>query len=370
MVLLLLSLACTPSTPTPTAPPDPCAIVRAPAPGPRSAAVAAVLDEPLRVAELRIEEARITGDVGFYTLAEQALACSGADTPEANRLRTHIAIQFHQFAEAEQMAKRLAESSGSALDWMLLGDTQMEQGKIALSAESYQQSMDLRPGLAIYDRVAWLRWLTGDFDGAMEAQRQAVSAGSPGDPEPYAWVLTRLGWLRALRGEPAVEIESALALLPDYPQARFARGRIRLFLGQPGAAEDLRAAGRTVEAFRALAELDPTVKVTEVGSQDARGYALWLADTDPARALVLAEAELSARQDAVTHMVHAWVVHQTGGDATAEARAAVDTGCLEPRVLLFGGLILKDSALLERALAFGPGLLPSERARAEAALKK
>jgi hypothetical protein len=204
----------------------------------------------------------------------------------------------------------------------------------------------------------------------MAVQRLAVSAGSPVDPEPYAWVLTRLGWLRALRGEPAEEIDAALALLPDYPHARFARGRIRLFLGHPGAAEDLRAAGRTVEAFRALAELDPTVKVTEVGSQDDRGFALWLADSDPARALVLAESELAARQDAVTHIVHAWAVHKSGGDATAEARAAVGTRCLEPRVLLLGGLILKDATLLERALAFGPGLLPSERALAEAALQK
>ena len=344
--------------------------MRAPAPGPRAKEVAAALDTPVRVAELRIEEARMTGDVGFYSLAEQALTCSGAQTPEADRLRAHIAIQFHQFAEAEGIASRLAESQGSMMDWMLLGDTQMEQGRIAPAAEAYQKAMDQRPGLAIYDRVAWLRWLTGDFDGAVDAQRQAASAGSPGDPEPYAWVLTRLGWLHALRGEPAIEIESALALLPDYPPARFARGRIRLHLGQAGAAEDLRVVGRTVEAFRALAELDPAVDVNQVGNQDNRGYAIWLADHDPARALGLAERELQARQDAVTHMAHAWVVFRSGGDGTAEARDAVQTGNLEPRLLLHGGLILADRALLERSLAMGPGLLPSERKLAEDALKQ
>ena len=125
-----------------------------------------------------------------------------------------------------------------------------------------------------------------------------------------------------------------------------------------------------MEAFRALAELDPTVDVNQVGSQDNRGYAIWLADHDPARALGLAESELQARQDAVTHMAHAWVVFRSGGDGTAEARDAVQTGNLEPRLLLHGGLILADRALLERSLAMGPGLLPSERKLAEDALKQ
>jgi hypothetical protein len=70
------------------------------------------------------------------------------------------------------------------------------------------------------------------------------------------------------------------------------------------------------------------------------------------------------RQDAVTRMARAyaaWRAHDTTIDAAAEARAALATGCVEPRVLLFGGRILQDDALIAKAIGMGPGLLPSER---------
>ena len=46
--------------------------MRAPAPGPRAAEILKALEKPVEVARLRIEEGHITGDPGFYSLAEQA----------------------------------------------------------------------------------------------------------------------------------------------------------------------------------------------------------------------------------------------------------------------------------------------------------
>ncbi len=371
MIALWVSLACAPPREVARAP-DSCAIARAPAPGPRAAEIARAIDDPVEVARLRIEEGHLTADPGFYSLAEEAARCAlqrAPGDPEARRHLVHVAIQFHQFAAAEKDALALANETGSWSDWMLLGDAQMEQGELADAAVAYQRAMDQRPGLPLYDRAAWLRWLTGDVDGAVQLQERAVAAGSSSDPEPYAWVLTRLGWLRALRGEPAPEIDLALAMLPDYPPARFARGRIRLAAGDASAADDFRATGATVEATRALAEIDPSVSVDAVGAQDPRGYAIWLAERDAARAVALLDEELKSRQDAVTHMAHAYAVYRSGGDGSAEAREALATGCPDPRVLLQGGLVLGDRALVERALASGPGLLPSERTLADAALR-
>ena len=353
----------------PAHPPDPCEIARAPAAGPLAAEIARAADNPLEIARLRIEEGHRTGDPGFYALAEQAARCAlvrSPNDPEARRHLVHVAIQFHQFASAEEDARALATATDAWTDWMLLGDAQMEQGKLTDAAASYQRAMDQRPGLALYDRAAWLRWLTGDVDGAVALQERAVAAGSSADPEPYAWVLTRLGWLHVLSGEPAREIDLALELLPDYPPARFARGRIRLAAGDAGAAEDFRVVGRTVEATRALAEIDPNVSIDAVGAQDPRGYAIWLADRDPTHAVALLDEELRSRQDAATHMAHAYAVFRGGSDGAQEARDALATGCPEPRVLLQGGLVLGDRALIERALSMGPGLLPSERALASA----
>lgn len=372
-MLLSLLAACSPppAPPPPPGPPDACTIMRTPAPGPRAAQVLKSLDHPLDVANERIEEARLTGDPGFYTLAEQAIDCQlerTPDDPAALRLRVHVLVQFHQFAEAEDLAHTLVRKTSFWQDQMLLGDALMEQGKLTESAVAYQQAMDQRPCLQLYDRAGWLRWLTGDVKGAIGLQEMAVSAGDTTDPEPYAWVLVRLGWLHALTGAPSPELDAALHLIPGYKPALFARGRVRLAAGDPGAAEDLRAVGPTVEATRALSEIDPAASVDSVATQDPRGFAIWVAPKDPKRALELLSDELLNRQDAVTHMAHAWATSLAGMDGTQEAKDALATGCVEPRVLLEGGLILHDRALLTRALSMGPGLLPSEKAEAQAAV--
>jgi tetratricopeptide (TPR) repeat protein len=328
----------------------------------------AVGDAPLALAELFVREARLTGDPGFYTLADTALTCALSRAPddlEAERLRAHVWIQFHRFAEVEVLAQRLAAAEGAGwFDHALLGDAHMEQGELDLAGEAYQRAVDLRPSLEVYDRIGWLRWSWGDVDGAVAMQEMAVSAGSPLDPEPYAWVLTRLGWLHALRGQPAPELDAALALLPDYKPARFARGRVRLHEGHPGAADDLRAVGATVEAVWALSELDPSVSIEAVKAQDPRGYAIWLTPRNPAAALVILDDEWKVRQDATTRMARAWAASRAGDtsrDVSVEARAALATGIVEPRVLWMGAQILGDDTLRQRALAMGPGLLPSER---------
>lgn len=371
---LLLLLACSdPVAPlAPKAITGPCATLNVAAPGPLAAERAAADGSPLAIARIHVREARLTGDPGFYTLADLALDCALSRDPgdrEAARLSAHVQLQFHRFSAVEAQARALTAAPDAGwMDWMLLGDALMEQGELEQAGDAYQRALNLRPGLELYDRVAWLRWLWGDLDGALELQRMAVSAGSALDPEPLAWVLTRLGWLHALSGQPAPEIDAALGMLPDYKPARFARGRIRLSAGEmAGAAEDLRVVGPTVEAAWALSETglatasDPTV--ASVRAQDPRGYASYILDQDPAEAERLLLEERAARHDAVTRVALAAARHRLGQDVRAELLDALSTGVSEPRALLQAGLILNDPALLQRAAAMGPGLLPSERAR-------
>src|SRR5260221_809883 len=53
--------------------------------------------------------------------------------------------------------------------------------------------INLRPDLQSYTRVANIRWLKGDLQGATEVMQMAVTAGSPREAEPTAWAYTRLG---------------------------------------------------------------------------------------------------------------------------------------------------------------------------------
>lgn len=359
---MLLLLAC--AAPPPPPPPDACARMAVLAPGPRLAERQKHPADPLALATVYIAEARQTGDTGFYTLADDAITCALDRDPgnaDATRLQAHVKLQFHQFKAVETlMEARLGDNPGW-MDWALYGDALMEQGRLDDAGAAYQNAMNKRPNLEMYDRVAWLRWLWGDVDGALDLAKLAVTAGSPSDPEPFAWVLTRLGWLHALRNEPAPEIGQALRLVPGYPAAHFARGRILLAKGEDAKA-DLALVPESFEAKRALAEQDSSVDLAPLKRMDPRGWACWAADHgDPKAALVALDEELTQRQDAATHMAHAYAVMRTGGDGTAEANAALATGIVEPRVLWQGGLVLGDAALVARAMAMGPGLLPSER---------
>jgi tetratricopeptide (TPR) repeat protein len=179
-----------------------------------------------------ISKARLTNDAGFYTIAEQAAGCLDLVQPgEANTLllRGHVLHQMHRFREAEAIARRLVTLREFVLDFGLLGDVLMEQGRLADAATAYQKMIDLKPFYQSYTRAAHLRWLKGDLDGAIQMMNAAVKAASPRDPESIAWAYSRLAMYELQRGRFAdAERMTAASLqyVPDYAAALLVRGRI------------------------------------------------------------------------------------------------------------------------------------------------
>src|SRR5262245_49728050 len=109
-----------------------------------------------------IARARLTNDAGFYTLAEQAALCMASHDPSdpgALLLRGHVLHQLHRFGEAEAIARRLVTLREFVLDYGLLGDVLMEQGRLDEAATAYQKMIDLKPFYQSYTRAAHLRWL-------------------------------------------------------------------------------------------------------------------------------------------------------------------------------------------------------------------
>ena len=178
--------------------PDPCVAALAPAAGDkaRDAAISrAQLDarSPAhdraaleRLGYLYVARARVSNNPGDYTLAEKAAACLEARYPDeaaALLLRGHVLHQLHRFSEAEQIARALVARRTVVLDYGLLGDALMEQGRLSEAAAAYQKMLDLKPFYQSYTRAAHIRWLKGDLPGAIAAMRLAIDAASPRDPE-------------------------------------------------------------------------------------------------------------------------------------------------------------------------------------------
>ena len=148
-------------------------------------------------------------------------------TPAALLLRGHVLHQLHRFREAEQIARAPRGADATVvLDYGLLGDALMEQGRLAEAGRAYQKMIDLKPFYQSYTRAAHLRWLKGDLDGAIELMRLAIESASPRDPESSAWAWTRLAGYELQAGrltdaaaaaEPRLQLPAGLRGRPPGP---------------------------------------------------------------------------------------------------------------------------------------------------------
>jgi tetratricopeptide (TPR) repeat protein len=340
-----------------------------------------------------VARARREDDPGFHELAERAARALLAQAPRdagGRLLLGHALLSQHRFAEAERLARPLAEQRGLPADHGLLGDALLSQGRLEEAAAAYQAMMDLRPDGHAYARAAELRWLTGDLEGAREAMAVAARAASPRSPEGTAWAFAQRA-LYELRAQDLAgatrSCDAALAAHPDLALAWFVRGRALLAQDRFAEAADalersaarsplpetlwslaeaLAAAGREAEARR----VEERLVATGEGA-DARGLALYLASRgrDLPRAARLLERELGARQDAFT-LAAAALARSRAGDppgAWPLMQRALAPGTPDPRIHLHAGLVAAAAGRGEagrwlRAAAERRALLlPSER---------
>ena len=340
-----------------------------------------------------VARARAGNDPGDYKLAEKTAECIESASPDdasALLLRGHVLHQLHRFNEAEQIARRLIVKRQFVLDYGLLGDVLMEQGRLTEAADAYQKMIDIKPFHQSYTRASHLRWLKGDLDGAIELMQKAIAAASPRDPESIAWAYTRLAGYELQRGrlgDAERAADSALSYQADYAAALLMRGRVFLAMKKPADA---------VAAFSRAAQLNPLPEyqwalgdalrlhgdhaqadlvdseLTSRGADaDARTLALFLATRRAAvtTAIALAERELQTRADIFTLDALAWSLAAAG--RTAEAQVAMTRalaeGTEDGRLFLHAGVIAaagdrraEARKWLRKAAALRSTLLPSE----------
>lgn len=340
-----------------------------------------------------VAKARASFDTGFYKLAEacaDALDADSPNCPEALLLRGHVLQNLHRFKDAEAIAHTLVAQRGLSFDYGLLGDTLMEQGRLKEAVVAYQTMVDIRPDLQSYTRIAHIRWLTGDLDGAIQMMQSAAGTSSPSDPDAAAWVNTRLAALKLQASDVETarqNCEAALELRPDYPPALLLRGKLLLAEQNPDAISNLERAVQQnplpeyqwtlIEALRAnrredeAAELESRLQ-RRGASADPRTYSLYLATCggDSALAVQLAARELEQRKDVFTHDALAWALTAAGrmDEAKAHLALALAEGTPDARLLFHAAVIYSRIGSKEeaqnwfmRAASMMNLLLPSEQ---------
>jgi len=200
----------------------------------------------LSLADIYLNEARVTGDEHYYTGAALFILNDALDVDlkDAEKNQKNNDLKFraltmkafalaseHQFDQALKAGNdALALNPHSSLVYGVLVDANVELGNYDEAVKMCEKMMDLRPDLRSYSRASYLREIHGDIAGAVEAMQLAVSAGAPGQ-EQTAWARVMLGKLYENYGDLAnAEVQYSLALQerPNYPHALAGMGRVEM----------------------------------------------------------------------------------------------------------------------------------------------
>lgn len=359
-------------------------------------------DRWVQLAQVLVARARHDQDPREYARADDAAARALSIEPAhagALVLQGTVLSQDHRFVEAAKLARRALRSDPESTPALgLLGDCMVELGRYPEAEDAIQKMIDLRPDSRSYTRAAWMRWLSGDPDGAIEIFALAAEAAQGGDTEVRAWIAVQLGSVMRDTNQPArakQAYDAALRLEPGYAPALSARGKLALDQGHPDQAvadleaavaktglvetrwaliDALRATGQTAKADAAQAVLERTGAVA-----DPRTTALWLAsrDGDAERAVELARAELARRDDVLSADVLSWALYQAGqlAEAKTVSARALRLETKDARMLYHAGMIAvatgdraRARTLLTASLAANPHFDSVDAPRAVSAL--
>ena len=373
-------------------------------------AVAATPDDPQLLASignLLYQRGRESGDAGFFEEAERSFRAALALDPRSVEAITGLAtlaLSDHRFADGLALARRAHRVAPAAVaPYPALVDGLIETGRYPAAARALDRFATVRPGLAAYSRISYFRELHGDLDGAAQALRLAIAAGS-GTAEGAAYVRVLLANLNAQRGRSgaaAAGYREALAIDPASRAAELGlahlaarRGdldaaieRMRAALSDPASPDALaelgeleEAAGRTRAAERHYAAAARIERDGIAGGAGADGAVVRFFAThgDARFAVELGRRAWRTAPSVTSADAYSWALFRAGNvDAAARFSAeAMRLGSVDPLFLYHAGMIARAAGdlprareLLGRLLRRSPDFSPLYAPRAERALR-
>ena len=354
-----------------------------------------------------IQKGRETADASYYELAKAALNKSldlvSSDLAAASA-KTHMAVVAmaeHRFDEALSWAQEaLALGSGDPSPWAIVGDALTDLGEYDRAAEAYARLRDpVQPenestALAYEreSRVAYLRFLRGDAQGAIKLMRDAIALATTLrlPAENVAWSEYQLGEICFKSGDiPDAEHAYRTGLLIDPNSYRNLAGLGEVRTAQERYSEAIALyqkalavvpfpafaaalydldmqAGRPADARKQLELIEFIAKLNPINERlFYRELALFYADHSLKlkESVELAKKELEVRHDVYTWDILAWVLYKNGRirEAAEAMEKALAPGTADALLDFHGGMIefqLGDldgaKTLLGRALALNP----------------
>jgi len=344
-----------------------------------------------------LQKARESGDPAFYGKADgvfqKTLSLEPA-IPFGLLGASAVSLGRHDFQQALAWADHAFEAAPGDPDaYAARGDALVELGRYEEALDAYQGMLDARPDINAYLRVAYLRELHGDSDGAIETMLEAIEAARP-TGETAAWARLQLANLYFNTGdleEAKAQYEASLQAFPGYVHALAGLARIAAVNGDYADAIDLydrvvtrqpvleyvaalgdvyHAAGRDAEAQRHYGLVTAIESIYKTnGINTDLEMALFLADHPSAEghieeAVTQARAVYETQPGSIrANDVLSWALYQGGRyeEALVYSQQAVRLGTQDPILLFHAGTInyrLGNDATardyLERTLGANP----------------
>ncbi len=353
------------------------------------------------------QRARETGDGAYNDEAERAFKAALALDPRsvpALTGRATVALSDHRFNDGLVLAREAHRIAPALVaPYPALVDGLIETGRYGAAAQALGRFARVKPGLVAYSRVSYFRELNGDLDGAAQALRLAIAAGS-GTAEGSAYVRVLLANLNAQSGRygaAARGYREALAIDPGLGAAEAGlallsagRGRLdqaitqlRANLGDPASPDALaelgeieQAAGRLGAARRHYAASDRIERgLIEQGSGVDAAVTVFEANHGkPAFAVELGRRAWREAPSVSSADAYSWALFRAGRTEAAArlSTEAMRLGSRDPEFLYHAGMIARANGdraearrLLTRLLQQSPRFSPLYAPRAERALR-
>lgn len=361
----------------------------------------------LNLAQAYIQEARITGNHGYYDQAALDLLDDVIQNEPNNFdalcCKATVFLSQHHFADGLLVAQQaLPLNENSAFIYGLMCDANVELGHYEEAVKMCDKMISIRPDNRSYSRVSYLREIHGDLPGAIQAAKLAVSAGYPG-LEQTEWARMVLAHLYESTGRldsAAYQYQTALNERPDYAFAIAGLARIekangnykesiallekaKNMISEYSFTEELAEMYRlnneydqaNKSAQEVIAMLSPSSVADESSSAHGHyadkelAYAyLKINDTDNALKHALLEYERRPDNIDVCETV-AWVNYKKANysEASKMIDKALRTNCQNPSLLCRAGLIkIKEgqkengTQLIKKALDINSNILDTE----------
>lgn len=159
----------------------------------------------LKLAFAYIDESRVSGNHVYYDAAALNLIDEILnDQPknfDALCAKATVLLSQHHFTDAKELGNELVTINPySAFSYGILTDAYVELGNYEQAIKMADKMVSIRPDIRSYSRISYLREITGDYPGAIDAMKMAVASGIKG-MEQTEWARYNLGKLYEKTGD-------------------------------------------------------------------------------------------------------------------------------------------------------------------------